>query len=102
MYRIYTFLASFDDELFPKFFMNNLPFPVFSVQNHRDPHFMSTFRQFLNHANSNPALVVKHDHILTFRRPFVLPKQEVDFTSVYEIGNIFCSTALVRRKFTRR
>ena len=31
----------------------------------------SAFRQFLRHGNSNLVLVINHDHIISFRRPFV-------------------------------
>ena len=36
-----------------------------------DPNFASTFRQISRHGKSNLALVINHDHIISFRRPFV-------------------------------
>ena len=45
-------------------------FLFYRWKNHEVPKFASTFRQFLRHGNFNLVLVIKHDHIISSRRPF--------------------------------
>ena len=40
------------------------------MKNQYDPEFTSKFRQVLRHDNLNLVLVINHDHIISFRRPF--------------------------------
>ena len=71
MRRIYTLLASFDHDYNPNFLQTSSHFLFFFGEKIIiDPKFASTFRQILRHGNFNLALVINHDHIISFRRLF--------------------------------
>ena len=53
----------------------------------RSPQICADISSILRHDNFKLALVIKHDHIISSRRPFASSKQEVDITSVCQTGN---------------
>ena len=46
------------------------------------------FANFSRHKDPKQILVIENDHIVSLRRLSISPKQEVDFTSVFQTGNI--------------
>ena len=70
MHRFYTLLASFDHDYNPNFLQTLSHILFFRWKIHYDPKFASAFRQILKHGTFNLVLVINHDHIISFRRPF--------------------------------
>ena len=73
-------------------------FLYFRWKNHLDPKFASTFRQIVRHDNFNLVLIINHDHIISFRRPFVSSQAGRRYYFSLSKRKFFRFTALVRRK----